>query len=1279
MDSHLLLKEALAQPISEEREPLSPKRGDAPAAAARPRARRSSAARQGEGGGGSSRKAAAAKAASLKKHATLAAAQTGCLEVPRAMYGSHAAQHRARGNGLYRLTGQLLVGCYLFVGLHATLLQVHPEVFSQLRYPPAFGHPLLLLPQQEALFGWFFSYINGSIQQFVMRGVLGALVFICLLHLVRVVLFPIASAEQRLMAAEDGAEGNRRGADRQKRAGLLKRLLRTAWSAQQRFHRRRERFCARLVGLVCLALTVIQVSSFFFGGWTLKAIGFPDIYLGALTKPGGLKGFETAEDVLMQNADLVDLSHEELRESMHAIGGEERNQLLLILTLVAGFALDAWGQYLQIKAIRRYLSKGVLLTAIAVSAGVLSFASYNLTGAPSCNSQDHHWVDFELQRSKGHLTEADGAYLAANPPVMYSEYLPMRDGVRLAADVYLPFSLERTARSWAQLQHRRHVVSEAAKQAKELLLRSPSASGEADNRQRERLLRLVTAFERVEERLNEEEDAIRRHVQGIPVYLEITRYNRRSEHFWPFTLLSIWGHPRGSSVNIWSWQTQQILSANEYAVVVVDTRGSGASFGSRPVDLGEDELRDSSELIRWSKSQWFSNGKVAGGGLSYDGMLGLSMAAGGGVDAVISLFTPMDVMRELLAPGGALCHSFLNDYTGLTSDFEHHGSPWRHMIRNPLQFPLHVLLGFMFSFGGTSAVLGHEAELPLAIRSHRPNWKMTDAVSSIRFYDDEVRFNDHFQAAATSFGVTERIMQKLAERKVNLLMVSGFCDSATARGAVRLFSYMQEHAPETKPQLILGNWNHGGRRTCDPYGGTFSCFESDLYASVLRFFDCRLKKKCWGGIEEEAPVHYWQTGSSEWRTADSFPPKEGMQHLDLGLTSQSVRLAPHDWNGGPHHTTAFTVEPANSKRLQPARSKAAAGGGWAPHLGDLTPSSLEHTLHDITQRVQLYANMMELHEEARVSAELLGAPLASSSKPRSRRSWASRMLAALIAALSSASQRNAGGDLREIFSHDENAYFLRLPSDGEDSSERMKQQTEEQTTVEYSVEYLSTSGEYSRWTIAQHPFRLSVNYGNRLFQRKKRPDFALTVSGAEEEQHAAPVSLSPFSIESLLARPLSFVTEPLEQAVQMVGSAFLHLTVAVEACDEVSVFAYLEDLDLSSGYSHYVTEGQVVASNRPSGSLRDLPVGAYGRLIRSFFRRDSIAVNEKGENVVVSLSFEPNAWTFREGHSIRLVLTGSDNDNFSLPRGSDVVLPKKWKVLTNSAFLSLPVLVDQQQ
>lgn len=203
----------------------------------------------------------------------------------------------------------------------------------------------MLLPRQGAVWGWFFSHINGSIQQFVMRGVLGCLIFICLLHLVRVVLRPIASSEGRHPVFETSLEG--KDAVSVESFGFFKRLTQTASSSHWRLYGRRERFCAWLIAVVCLALTLIQTTSFFFGGWTLKAVGFPDIYLGALTKPGGLWGHETATSVVMQHSAVIHIPPEDLRKLLTELE-PHTNSLLLVLVLVLGFALDAWGQYLQV-------------------------------------------------------------------------------------------------------------------------------------------------------------------------------------------------------------------------------------------------------------------------------------------------------------------------------------------------------------------------------------------------------------------------------------------------------------------------------------------------------------------------------------------------------------------------------------------------------------------------------------------------------------------------------------------------------------------------------------------------------------------------------------------------------------------------------------------------------------------------------------------------------------------------------------------------------------------
>ena len=130
-------------------------------------------------------------------------------------------------------------------------------------------------------------------------------------------------------------------------------------------------------------------------------------------------------------------------------------------------------------------------------------------------------------------------------------------------------------------------------------------------------------------------------------------------------------------------------------------------------------------------------------------------------------------------------------------------------------------------------------------------------------------------------------------------------------------------------------------------------------------------------------------------------------------------------------------------------------------------------------------------------------------------------------------------------------------------------------SVDYEVEYLSSSGEYSRWPIAQHPFRLFINYGNRLFIKTKQPEFSLSLGvSTDEDKEREPFSFSPFTPSQLLARPLSFLSQPLERDLQMVGSAFLNLFIKAKHCNEISLFAYLEDVDVAAGFSHYVTEAQ---------------------------------------------------------------------------------------------------------
>jgi len=47
-----------------------------------------------------------------------------------------------------------------------------------------------------------------------------------------------------------------------------------------------------------------------------------------------------------------------------------------------------------------------------------------------------------------------------------------------------------------------------------------------------------------------------------------------------------------------------------FALVIADARGTGASFGSRAMELGPREIADYGELIDWAAAQPWSNGRV---------------------------------------------------------------------------------------------------------------------------------------------------------------------------------------------------------------------------------------------------------------------------------------------------------------------------------------------------------------------------------------------------------------------------------------------------------------------------------------------------------------------------------------------------------------------------------------------------------------------------------------------------------------------------------------------
>ena len=114
-----------------------------------------------------------------------------------------------------------------------------------------------------------------------------------------------------------------------------------------------------------------------------------------------------------------------------------------------------------------------------------------------------------------------------------------------------------------------------------------------------------------------------------------------------------------------------------YALVLVDARGSGASFGIRRFELAEDEWRDYGEVVDWIVAQPWSNGRVGAYGVSYAGNTAEMLAVNRhpAVKAVAPLFNDFDNFGHLVFPGGVLTVGFPRELV----EPHAHAGPERHL------------------------------------------------------------------------------------------------------------------------------------------------------------------------------------------------------------------------------------------------------------------------------------------------------------------------------------------------------------------------------------------------------------------------------------------------------------------------------------------------------------------------------------------------------------------------------------------------------------------------
>ncbi len=352
--------------------------------------------------------------------------------------------------------------------------------------------------------------------------------------------------------------------------------------------------------------------------------------------------------------------------------------------------------------------------------------------------------------------------------VKRSLYLPMRDGVRIAADVYLPKNL-----------------------------------GPADK---------------------------------LPTIVSQTRYWRSVHVYFPIPLYK---------------EIDRIVE-HGYALVRIDVRGSGASFGSIPYPWSPDEVRDGAEVVDWIIRQPWSNGKVGAAGGSYEGTTAefLLTTQHPNVLAVAPAFALFDVYADVAFPGGIQ----LEWFTRLWQQGN------RIMDNNrPQDFEWYLPLL-------TSGVNRVDEDvdgtlLQQAIRDHANNINVHEAARELTYRDDVSsggfspdRFSPHsFIAALQATGKP-------------IYSYSGWMDGAYSHAAIK--RWLTVKTPGSR--LLLGPWDHGGDDQYRPFDKPVKA-KFDHYGELLRFFDYYLKDAP-NGLAAEAPVRYFTLVDDVWKAAENWPP-----------------------------------------------------------------------------------------------------------------------------------------------------------------------------------------------------------------------------------------------------------------------------------------------------------------------------------------------------------------------------------------------------------------------
>lgn len=353
-----------------------------------------------------------------------------------------------------------------------------------------------------------------------------------------------------------------------------------------------------------------------------------------------------------------------------------------------------------------------------------------------------------------------------------------------------------------------------------------------------------------------------------PVLVQFTRYWRSSEN------------PETGAPNPSLGQLDRYFLSNGYAIVKVDVRGSGASFGTRPGEYTPQEVKDGYDIVEWIVAQPWALPAVGSYGTSYTGTTAELLTAVNhpAVKAVIPGWSDFDTYQSPVRPYGLLASSFIATWAQMVGAMDHNdASIMQANVRKVTEDKDGALL-------------------QAALLDHADNPDVFELTRAADFKDSNFGSFSFVQCAPLYW------KKEIEASGVPMFVLASWMDAGTAEGA--LLRYQHFSNPQ---KVLLMATTHGGWAGASPYQVSNQITPpapsvAEQNKMQLDFFDHHLKG-VENGVATWPDIQYYTLGAELYQTSNQWPPAGSkLKPIYLGKNGSLT------WNPGEPGSETYRVD-----------------------------------------------------------------------------------------------------------------------------------------------------------------------------------------------------------------------------------------------------------------------------------------------------------------------------------------------------------------------------------